>query len=270
MKRVAVLKLGGELIENDQRLKAMGKAIASAAKKGHPIVVVHGGGREIDAALADVGIAKRQVDGLRVTDSETLNVVVAVLAGTINTKFVAAINAAGGKAVGLTGADAGVAPVEKAAPHKATSGETVDLGMVGMPIKSPSPGVIEALCKAGYVPVVACVSAGKNGKLYNVNADTLAGSLAARLQAKRLVIAGATAGVLDKKNQTIAKLDSERIEKLVKSGTANAGMVAKLAACLMALKGGAKAVAIVDGRSPGRLVKALAGEKTTATTKVEK
>jgi acetylglutamate kinase len=267
VKRVSVLKLGGELIENEQRLKAMGKAIRSAAKRGR-IVVVHGGGREIDAALAQVGIPKRQVDGLRVTDADTLNIVVSVLAGTINTRFVAAINAAGGKAVGLTGADAGVAPVEKAAPHKATSGETVDLGMVGTPLNAPLPGVIEALCRAGYVPVIACIGASKNGKLFNVNADTLAGSLAARLQAKRLVIAGATPGVLDKKNETIPKLDRERIEKLVKSGTANAGMVAKLAACQAALKGGAKSVVIVDGRAPGRLVKALAGEKTSATTKV--
>ena len=208
------------------------------------------------------------MDGLRVTDAETLNIVVSVLAGTINTKFVAAINAAGGKAVGLTGADAGVAPVEKAAPHKATSGETVDLGMVGMPLKAKSPFVIELLCIAGYVPVIACVGAAKNGKLFNVNADTLAGSLAARLQAKRLVIAGATPGVLDKKNQTIPKLDAERIEKLVKSGTANAGMVAKLHACQVAIKGGARNVVIVDGRSPARLVKALSGEKTPATTKV--
>lgn len=267
MKRLAILKLGGELIENDQRLKAIGKAIKSAAKKGR-LVIVHGGGREIDAALAQIGIPKRQVDGLRVTDSETLNIVVSVLAGTINTRFVAAINAAGGKAIGLTGADAGVAPVEKAAPHKATNGETVDLGMVGMPIKAKAPEVIETLCKAGYVPVIACVGASKNGKLFNVNADTLAGSLAARLHAKRLVIAGSTPGVLDKKNRTIEKLDKERIEKLVKSGTANAGMVAKLSACQMALKGGAKNVVIVDGRAPGRLVKALAGEKTSATTKV--
>jgi acetylglutamate kinase len=205
---------------------------------------------------------------LRVTDQETLNIVVAVLAGTINTRFVAAINAAGGKAIGLTGADAGVAPVVKAEPHKATNGETVDLGMVGMPIKAPAPEVIEALCKAGFVPVIACIGASKNGKLFNVNADTLAGSLAARLQAKRLVIAGATPGVLDKKNRTIEKLDKERIEKLVKSGTANAGMVAKLRACQVALKGGAKSVVIVDGRAPGRLVKALAGDKTSATTKV--
>jgi acetylglutamate kinase len=267
VKRLAVLKLGGELIENEPRLKAIGKAIRTAAKRSR-LVVVHGGGREIDAALAQVGIPKRQIDGLRVTDAETLNIVVSVLAGTINTRFVAAVNAAGGKAVGLTGADAGVAPVEKAAAHKATNGETVDLGMVGMPIKAPAPGVIEALCKAGYVPVIACVSSGKNGKLYNVNADTLAGSLAARLQAKRLVIAGSTPGVLDKKNRTIEKLDSERIEKLVKSGTANAGMVAKLKACQMALKGGAKSVVIVDGRAPGRLVKALAGGETSATTRV--
>jgi acetylglutamate kinase len=267
VKRLSVLKLGGELIENEQRLKAIARAIKTASKTNR-LVIVHGGGREIDAALAQVGIPKRQVDGLRVTDPETLNIVVSVLAGTINTRFVAAINAAGGKAVGLTGADSGVAPVEKAAPHKATSGETVDLGMVGTPIKTVSPKLIEELCKSGFVPVIACVSASKNGKLFNVNADTLAGNLAARLQAKRLVIAGATPGVLDKKNQTIAKLDKERIEKLVKSGTANAGMVAKLAACQAALKGGAKNVAIVDGRAPGRLVKALAGEKTTATTKV--
>jgi acetylglutamate kinase len=267
VKRVVVLKLGGELIENDLRLKAMGRAIKNAARTTR-LVVVHGGGREIDAALTQVGIPKRQVDGLRVTDAETLNIVVSVLAGSINTKFVAAINAAGGKAVGLTGADSGVAPVEKAAPHKATNGETVDLGMVGTPINAVTPGVIAALCRAGYVPVVACVSAAKTGKLFNVNADTLAGSLAARLKAKRLVIAGATPGVLDKRNQTIPRLDKERIEKLVKSGTANAGMVAKLAACQAALRGGARHVAIVDGRSPARLVKALAGAKTTATTKI--
>jgi acetylglutamate kinase len=267
VKRVSVLKLGGELIETKEKLKAMGKAVASAAKKNR-LVIVHGGGREIDAALAQVGIPKRQVDGLRVTDEDTLNIVVSVLAGSINTRFVAAINAAGGKAVGLTGADAGVAPVKKAAPHKATSGETVDLGLVGMPVPAKSPTVLEALCKAGYVPVIACVAASKDGQLFNVNADTLAGNVAARMKAKRLVIAGATAGVLDKKNATIARLDKDRIEKLVKSGTANAGMVAKLAACQAALKGGAKNVAIVDGRSPGRIVKALNGDKTSATTRV--
>src|SRR4029453_13701629 len=122
VKGTAVLKLGGELIENDEKLKAMGKAVARAAKKAR-LVVVHGGGREIDAALQLAGIPKRQVDGLRVTDAATLDVVVAVLAGSVNTKFVAAINAAGGRAVGLTGADVSVAPVKRAALHASTNGE---------------------------------------------------------------------------------------------------------------------------------------------------
>ena len=157
-----------------------------------PLVVVHGGGREIDAALAQAGIPKRQVDGLRVTDADTLDIVVSVLAGSINTRFVAAINAAGGRAVGLTGADAGVAPVKKAAPHKATSGDTVDLGMVGHAVPTRRRRRCSRCSAApGYVPVIACVGASKDGQLFNVNADTLAGSLAARLKAKRLVIAGA-------------------------------------------------------------------------------
>jgi acetylglutamate kinase len=269
MSRPVVLKLGGELIERPDRLKAIGKVIKQAARQ-RPLVVVHGGGREIDASLAQVGIPKRQVDGLRVTDPETLEIVVSVLAGAINTRFVAAINAAGGRAIGLTGADAGVAPVKKAAPHKATNGETVDLGMVGTPVATaPTPELLALLCKAGYVPVIACVSASREGQLFNVNADTLAGSLAARVKAKRLVIAGATAGVLDKRGQTIPRLNKTHIAKLVTSGTANAGMVAKLTACEAALTG-ASSVVIIDGRDAKRIAKAVAGQKTDATSKVVK
>ena len=268
-KRPVVLKLGGELLEGPGKLTAIGKLITRAAAK-RPLIVVHGGGREIDAALASVGIPKRQVDGLRVTDSETLDIVVSVLAGSINTRFVAAINSVGGKAVGLTGADARVAPVKKAAPHKATSGDTVDLGMVGTPDKAPAPELLAMLCNKGYVPVIACISASKTGQLFNVNADTLAGSLAARLKAKRLVIAGGTAGVLDKRGQTIPRLNGTHIAKLVTSGTANAGMVAKLTACQAALKGGASSVVIVDGREPARLAKAVALQKTAATSKIVK
>jgi len=267
VKRVVVLKLGGELLESPDRLAAIGKVIKQAAKQ-RPLIVVHGGGREIDASLAQVGIPKRQVDGLRVTDPETLEIVVSVVAGSINTRFVAAINAAGGRAVGLTGADAGVAPVKKAALHKATSGDTVDLGMVGTPVATaPTPALLVLLCQAGYVPVIACVSAAKEGQLFNVNADTLAGSLAARIKAKRLVIAGATAGVLDKRGQTIPRLNKTHIAKLVTSGTANAGMVAKLTACQAALAG-AGSVVIIDGRDAKRIAKAVAMQKTTATSKV--
>lgn len=264
-----VLKLGGELLEDPARLKAISKVITRAAAR-RPLIVVHGGGREIDAALAQVGIPKRQVDGLRVTDPETLEIVVSVLAGAINTRFVAAINAAGGRAIGLTGADAGVAPVKKAAPHKATNGETVDLGMVGAPIaNAPAPELLDLLCKAGYVPVIACISSSKDGQLFNVNADTLAGSLAARVKAKRLVIAGATAGVLDKRGQTIPRLNTTDIAKLVTSGTANAGMVAKLTACEAALDG-ASSVVIIDGRDARRMARAIALEKTSATSRIVK
>lgn len=252
---LTVLKLGGELLENEARLTAAGRLIAKAHG---PLVVVHGGGREIDAALAAAGIAKRQVDGLRVTDAPTLDIVVAVLAGTINTRFVAAINGAGGRAVGLTGADAGVAPVRKAPSHRATTGEIVDLGLVGEPIKAAAPEAVLTLVRRGFVPVIACVGASRTGALFNVNADTLAGSLAARLGASRLVVAGGTAGVLDEQGQTIAALQATDVRALVRSGTASAGMIAKLTACLAAARGGVRQIAIVDGRDARGLAAVLA------------
>ena len=179
MARPIVLKLGGELLEDAARMRAVAAAIARAAAT-MPIAVVHGGGREIDAALAKAGIAKQQVDGIRVTDQATLEIVVSVLAGAINTRFVAAINAAGGRAVGLTGADAGVAPVEPMPPFRSVAGETVSLGLVGQPIHDGAPHLVAHLIGGGYVPVVASIGAGADGTLYNVNADTMAAALAVR------------------------------------------------------------------------------------------
>ncbi|MCC7034709.1 MAG: acetylglutamate kinase [Acidobacteria bacterium] len=242
---LTLLKLGGELLENEQKLAAMGRMVARLAG---PLAIVHGGGREIDAALAELGIPRRQVDGLRVTDARTLDVVVSVLAGAVNTRFVAAINGAGGRAVGLTGADAGVAPVRKAPLHHATSGEVVDLGLVGEPTGAAAPALLTTLVARRFVPVIACIGAARNGQLFNVNADTLAGSLAARLGATRLIVAGGTPGVLDEDGQTIPALGPRDIRALVQSGTASAGMVAKLVACQAAARRGVKEVAIVDGR----------------------
>jgi acetylglutamate kinase len=259
VKRVTVLKLGGELLEDRRRMKAVAGAVARAAAE-HRLVVVHGGGAEIDAALARVALPKHQVDGLRITDEATLQVVVEVLAGAINTRFVAAINAAGGRAVGLTGADAGVAPVKPAPPHLATNGELVDLGLVGEPTAARSPLLIGTLLRKGFVPVIACIGASRDGRLFNVNADTLAGSLASRLHARRLIFAGATAGVLDRKRRTISSLDGEAIEALIGSGTASAGMVAKLRACRAAVKKGVKDVLIADGRYAPRLATLINGK----------
>ena len=174
------------------------------------LTVVHGGGKEIDAALALAGIPKRQVDGLRVTDAPTLDAVVAVLAGTINARLVASVREGSRIPVGLTGADAGVAVVKRLAPIMSTAGELVDLGLVGTPAAGGDPALLVDLMARGYVPVVACVGATKHGQLLNVNADTLAAHLAARLKARRLVIAGGTAGVLDADSRTIGRLTARR------------------------------------------------------------
>lgn len=249
MKRIAVLKLGGELLEDRATLLALARMLARVGRRER-LVVVHGGGKEIDTALAHAGIHKHQVDGLRVTDERTLQVVVSVLTGSINTRLVAAINAAGGQAVGVTGADAGVGLVRPAKPHRATNGEMVDLGLVGEPVSGSGAPLLIGLMKNGFTPVMACIGRGRDGRLFNVNADTLAASIAARVKAKRLIFAGGTAGVFDSTNQTIAYLTRDAVDDLVGSGTATAGMVAKLRACRRALDAGVKDVAVADGRSP--------------------
>jgi acetylglutamate kinase len=242
-----VLKFGGELLEEPERMGALAATIAKLSRKT-PLVIVHGGGREIDASLARVGIEKRQVDGLRVTDEATLDIVVSVLAGLVNTRFVAALGAAGVAAVGLTGADAGIGRVKAAAPHVSAAGHTVDLGRVGEPIGKEEPMLLTDLCRKGYVPVVSSIGASRDGRLFNVNADTLAAHLAGRLKSPRLVIAGATAGVLERDGSTIPDMSLREIASLVKSGGATAGMIAKLAACRSAIENGAREVFVADGK----------------------
>jgi acetylglutamate kinase len=254
-----VLKLGGELLEQPQDVTRAARAITALARRTS-LVVVHGGGREIDAALAGAGIPKQQVDGLRVTDGRTLEVVVAVLAGAINTRLVAAVRKQGGKPVGLTGADATVATMKRAAPIVSVGGARVDLGLVGAPIANGRPQLIADLLAGGYVPVVACVGTTRRGQLLNVNADTLASHLAGALGAERLVIAGGTPGVLDAEGRTIDRLTTREAGRLIKSGTANKGMVAKLQACRAALQRGVRDVVIANGR--GTRLDALAGRST--------
>ena len=245
-----VLKFGGELLEDRERVAALASTIAKLAKKKPPVplVIVHGGGREIDAALARVGIEKRQVDGLRITDQPTLDIVVSVLAGLVNTRFVAALGAAGVQAVGLTGADAGVARVKAAPPHRSTSGATVDLGRVGEPTGNETPSLLIDLCGKGYVPVVSSIGASREGELFNVNADTLAAHLAGRIKSPRLIIAGATAGVLEGDGSTIPEMTPDDMDELIASGGATAGMIAKLAACRSAISSGAAEVFVADGK----------------------
>jgi acetylglutamate kinase len=246
-KPALVLKLGGELLEQPADVRSVANAIAELSAKAS-VVVVHGGGKEIDSALNTAGIPKQQVDGLRVTDARTLDVVVAVLAGAINTRLVAAVRKAGAHPVGLTGADATVATMKRAAPIVSVAGERVDLGLVGAPVRNGAPRLLTDLLARGYVPIVACIGATRDGQLLNVNADTLASHLASALGARRLVIAGGTSGVLDGQGNTIERLTTRDAARLVKAGTANKGMVAKLQACRAALHGGVGDIVIADGR----------------------
>jgi acetylglutamate kinase len=268
MMRPLVVKFGGELIEDRAHLAAVVAGLAAIARAGAPLVVVHGGGKEIDAALKAAGIDTRQVEGLRITDEATLDVVVSVLAGAVNTRLVAALNTAGVRAVGLTGADASCGLSAIAPPHRTVDGRLVPLGCVGIPDEGADMHVLHTLTAGGFVPFIACIGLGRDGRLFNVNADTFAGHLAARLGAGRLVIAGTTPGVLDAGGATLPMLGADAVARLVNDGTATAGMIAKLRACEHALAGGVNDVVIVDGRDPKALEGAAASGTPAAATRL--
>lgn len=241
-----VLKLGGELLDDGAAIRAAAGAIVRLAARG-PLVIVHGGGRAIDAELRVRGLAPRFADGLRITDAAALDTVVAVLAGRTNTALVAAVGALGGRAVGLTGADGRIGLAVKAAPLATISGAQVDLGLVGEPAAADVTLVADLL-RLGYVPVIASVGVAADGTLLNVNADTFAAHLAGAIRARRLIVAGTTAGVLDGGGATIPELTPADVARLTDSGTAHSGMIAKLAACRQARAHGVDDVVIVAGR----------------------
>jgi acetylglutamate kinase len=241
-----VLKLGGELLEDAAAIQNIAAPIVRLAARG-PLVVVHGGGRAIDAELRARGEEPRFVDGLRVTNAAALDAVVCVLAGRNNTALVAAIGAAGGRAVGLTGADAFVGRSTPAGGFTSVSGERVDLGLVGQP-DSADMSLLNDLLRLGYISVLASLGVTDAGDVLNVNADTLAGYLASALLAQRLIIAGGTNGVLDRDGQLIGHLTPDEIDRMTASGAAHSGMIAKLAACRRALGAGVADISIVSGR----------------------
>jgi acetylglutamate kinase len=264
---VLVVKFGGELLDQPAHLDGVVAAMRAASER-RPVVIVHGGGKEIDAALRTAGIEKRQVDGLRITDDATLDVVVGVLAGNVNTRVTAALCRAGVRAVGLTGADGSCGLADPAPPHRAVDGRLVDLGRVGIPSRNADVTLVRTLCDAGFVPVIASIGVTEDGGLLNVNADTFAGRLAERLNAQRLVVAGTTPGVLDDRGETLGAIDSSDIERLIGSGTATAGMIAKLRACQDAVGHGVGDVVIVDGRDRQALEAAALDAAPASATRI--
>jgi acetylglutamate kinase len=258
---LAVVKVGGELLETPARLEVVVRALAEVSTQG-PLVVVHGGGREIDAEMTRRGVEKQAVDGLRITDAQTLEAVIAVLAGTVNTRLVAGLVARGVKAVGLTGVDAALGRAERVPAHDAVDGRVVDLGLVGAPDPEADGSLLIDLVALGYVPVVASLGIDADGQVLNVNADTLAAHVAVLTHAKRLVVAGGTAGVLDGDGRTIPTLTVDEAHALMQDGTVSAGMVAKLQAATSALDAGVDNVLIVDGRHRASL-RDLVGTKVS-------
>ena len=243
-----VLKLGGELLEAPDA-RARIAACCAALSRRRPLVGVHGGGRAVDAVRDRRGVAPNKIDGLRVTDAPTLDVVVSVLAGAANTALVASLVEAGAAAVGLTGVDAGLGQATRSRAHVTASGAVADLGFVGDPTDA-DPRLLQVLLGAGYVPVVASIGLEREAPraLLNVNADVMACRIAAALGAS-LVIAGATAGVFGADGQTIASMTAADIDRLIADGTATAGMIAKLSSCRAALDDGVPDVRIIDGRT---------------------
>lgn len=248
-----LLKLGGELLEDQRAVAHAADVIVQLASAG-PLVVVHGGGRDIDAECARRGIEKRAVDGLRVTDVPVLEAVIAALAGTVNTRLVAALVTRGLSAVGLTGVDDRLALATKAPRYTSTAGETTDLGLVGVPVQNGPSRLVVDLVERGFVPTIATLGVSAAGELLNINADVLAAHLAACLGVGRLVIAGGTAGVLDGDQHTIERLDSNSAAELKRTGTASVGMVAKLDAAFDALRKGVADVRLVSGKEDDLLL----------------
>jgi len=214
-------------------------------------IVVHGGGPQIGQMLQRLGIKSSFVDGLRVTDRETMEVVEMVLAGTINKQLVAAINAAGGCAIGLSGKDGGLLRARKAKRTRIEDGVRVevDLGFVGEPERVDD-RVLATFRKSAIIPVIAPIGAGAAGETYNINADTVAGAIAAAVKARRFLLLTDVPGVLDADRRLIPELTAGEARRLIADGTISGGMIPKVETCLEAVEGGVEAAVIVDGRVP--------------------
>lgn len=245
-----VIKLGGSLLDDPIRRAAALAGIATAWKNGQPIVVVHGGGKHVDAALAKLGIAKKTHAGLRVTDAATLEVVVSVLAGTVNKSLVAELSAIGVRAAGISGADAATLVAE---PHPAIDG--VELGHVGR-VSSSDPALIHSMLAGGILPVVSSVAIGHSGSLLNVNADSAACAIAAALGASSLQFITDVAGLLDRDGNLVPSLTAESLEDFLASDVVSGGMRPKLQAALGALTAGVATIAIGTEKGGTRLVAA--------------
>ena len=244
--RTIVVKYGGHAMSDAVLKKSFAHDVVLLKLVGMNPVVVHGGGPQIEQLLGRLGKKGEFVQGMRVTDEETMDVVEMVLGGQVNKEVVTLINQAGGRAVGLTGQDGAFIRARKMLVA-GKDNDLVDIGQVGE-IASIDPGVISALEDGGFIPVVAPIGVGENGESYNINADLVAGKLAEVLKAEKLVVLTNTPGVLDKEGTLLTGLTPKMVDALFADGTISGGMLPKIASALDAAKNGVKSVHIIDGR----------------------
>jgi len=246
--KTIVIKYGGNAMTDEKLKKSFARDVVLLRLVGMNPVVVHGGGPQIDELLKRVGKQGVFVQGMRVTDAETMDIVEMVLGGLVNKEIVNLINQHGGRAVGLTGKDGSFIRARKMlVPGKGEAEAWIDIGQVGE-IESIDPDVVSLLESAAFIPVVAPIGVGADGETYNINADLVAGKLAEILKAEKLIVLTNTPGVLDKSGQLLTGLTARRIDELFADGTISGGMLPKISAALDAARSGVKSVHIIDGR----------------------
>jgi len=249
--KTVVVKFGGNAMVDEALKHSFARDIVLMKLVGLNPIVVHGGGPQIGQVLTKLGKTTGFIDGMRITDSETMDVVEMVLGGLVNKEIVNLINRHGGKAVGLTGKDgdfirAKKIHLKKSAPE-AHASEIIDLGHVGE-VSSIDPAVVDMLGRSDFIPVIAPIGVGDDGRSYNINADLVAGKIAEVLKAEKLILLTNTPGILDKQEKLLTGLSIKDIDDLIEDGTISGGMIPKTRCATDALKGGVNSVHIIDGR----------------------
>lgn len=266
-RKIVVVKFGGNAMD-EHSAHDFSQDIVLMKQTGMEPVVVHGGGPQIGAMLKKLEIPSRFIDGLRVTDEATMDVVEMVLVGQVNKQIVTGINAAGGHAVGLSGTDGNLIRAKKLermrVDPETQESKPVDLGFVGEP-EEVNPDVLETFLQSDLIPVIAPVGVGRDRESYNINADTVAGAVAGAMVAERLLLLTDVDGVLDKDHKLIPKLTLSEARTLIADGTISGGMIPKIETAIEAVESGVKAAVILDGRIPHVLLLELFTEHGAGT-----
>ncbi|MBI3453619.1 MAG: acetylglutamate kinase [Rhodospirillales bacterium] len=249
--KTVVVKYGGHAMGDNKVAVDFARDIVLLKQVGINPIVVHGGGPQIGQMLDRLKIQSSFVDGLRVTDATTVEIVEMVLSGSINKQIVAAINGAGGRAVGLSGKDAGLVRARKVTRTKRDPDSNIekvlDLGFVGEP-EAIDPGILVYFAQSDIIPVIAPIGLGADGQTYNINADTVAGAIAGAVRAARLLMMTDVAGVLGKDKKLVPTLTVAKVREMIADGTIHGGMIPKVETCLAAIEGGVEGAVILDGR----------------------